>query len=184
MSVSKVCEISPSLGLRFTGVQKSHCFKSQLNIPSRITQSFSQILVISGWDEGKGEGGQAWDFRPISLHKALYTQQWHLHTVVKSTTKMETELFNAFLSVPIWGGQSTERSVWESTREPTWMDVSYQNISSGDLNLQRSWFPRGTQQRCTALKTVSFYKAAWPSKSNRQSAFWKCTVSQVLLKSD
>ncbi len=111
----KFSGISPSLGLRFTGVQESHNFKSHLNIPSRITQSFSQILVISGRDEEKGEDGQAWDFRPVSLHKALYTQQWHQHSVVKSTTKIE--LFNAFLSVPIRDGQSTEKEVFGKAGE-------------------------------------------------------------------
>lgn len=82
-------------------------------------QSFSQILVISGLNEGNGEDGQAWDFRPASLHKALYTQQWHLHALDKSTTKMETDFFNVFLSymllsLPIRGGQSTERKAGES----------------------------------------------------------------------
>lgn len=146
-------------GLRFTGVHKSHCF----NHSSRFLHGSCNP----------------------SLYKALFTQQWHLHTPVE----IETELFNAFLSymllsVPIWGGHSTEISVYDRRRECTWADVLYQNISSGNFDLQRSWIPWGTQLRWTALKTVAFYNAAWPSKLNRESAFWKCTVWQVFPKSD
>lgn len=52
---NRVSKISPSPGLRFAGMHKGLHFKPQLNIPSRIMQSFLLIQVILGWDEGKGK---------------------------------------------------------------------------------------------------------------------------------